>query len=215
MKQEKLIEIKNLKTYFYTEEGVAKAVDGVSFDIYKGEVLGIVGESGSGKSVTSLSINRLIPDPPGKIVDGEIIYNDVGTQATVLLQGQADCRILVKGTATPEGTFINDEGMVSKKYAVVQDSYYYQWFSYVISSHLQQVQYENFINDIVHPAGFKQFSDVMVNTSSSSNFRVAEPVLSGSDAYGRIFPTAKLQVEQSDATLRRENVNLPITLEHH
>ncbi|MBI45213.1 MAG: peptide ABC transporter ATP-binding protein [Candidatus Marinimicrobia bacterium] len=77
MKKEKLIEIKNLKTYFYTEEGVAKAVDGVSFDIYKGEVLGIVGESGSGKSVTSLSINRLIPNPPGEIVNGEIIYKGV------------------------------------------------------------------------------------------------------------------------------------------
>ncbi len=70
----KLIEIKNLKTYFYTEAGTAKAVDDVSFDIYEGEVLGIVGESGSGKSVTSLSINRLIPNPPGEIVDGEILY---------------------------------------------------------------------------------------------------------------------------------------------
>ena len=77
MKQEKLIEIKNLYTHFYTEAGTAKAVDGVSFDIYKGEVLGIVGESGSGKSVTSLSINRLIPNPPGKIVSGEIIYNNI------------------------------------------------------------------------------------------------------------------------------------------
>ena len=71
----KLFEIQNLKTYFHTEAGIAKAVDGVSFDIYKGEVLGIVGESGSGKSVTSLSINRLIPNPPGEIVDGSIIYN--------------------------------------------------------------------------------------------------------------------------------------------
>jgi len=77
MKQEKLIEIKNLYTHFYTEAGTAKAVDGVSFNIYKGEVLGIVGESGSGKSVTSLSINRLIPNPPGKIVSGEIIYNNI------------------------------------------------------------------------------------------------------------------------------------------
>tara|TARA_B100000959_G_C14977343_1_gene622050 strand:- start:502 stop:1488 length:987 start_codon:yes stop_codon:yes gene_type:complete len=74
MNKEKLFEIKNLKTYFYTEAGTAKAVDNISFDIYKGEVLGIVGESGSGKSVTSLSINRLIPNPPGEIVDGEIIY---------------------------------------------------------------------------------------------------------------------------------------------
>ena len=77
MNKEKLIEIKDLKTYFYTEAGTAKAVDGVSFDIYNGEVLGIVGESGSGKSVTSLSINRLIPNPPGEIVSGEIIYKGI------------------------------------------------------------------------------------------------------------------------------------------
>ena len=77
MNKEKLIEIKDLKTYFYTEAGTAKAVDGVSFDIYKGEVLGIVGESGSGKSVTSLSINRLIPEPPGKIESGQVIYKGV------------------------------------------------------------------------------------------------------------------------------------------
>ena len=74
---EKLIEIKNLKTHFYTEAGTVKAVEDVSFDILKGEVLGIVGESGSGKSVTSLSINRLIPNPPGKIVSGEIVYNGI------------------------------------------------------------------------------------------------------------------------------------------
>ena len=73
----KLIEINDLKTYFYTEAGTAKAVDGVSFDIFQGEVLGIVGESGSGKSVTSLSINRLIPNPPGEIVAGNILYNDI------------------------------------------------------------------------------------------------------------------------------------------
>ena len=77
MNNKKLIEIKDLHTHFFTEAGTAKAVDGVSFDIYKGEVLGIVGESGSGKSVTSLSINRLIPNPPGKIVSGEIIYNGI------------------------------------------------------------------------------------------------------------------------------------------
>ncbi len=76
MSKDKLIEIKNLKTYFNTEAGTVKAVDGVSFDIYKGEVLGIVGESGSGKSVTSLSINRLIPNPPGEIISGKIIYNN-------------------------------------------------------------------------------------------------------------------------------------------
>ena len=75
MKMDKLFEIQNLKTFFHTEAGTVKAVNDVSFDIYKGEVLGIVGESGSGKSVTSLSINRLIPNPPGEIVSGKIIYD--------------------------------------------------------------------------------------------------------------------------------------------
>ena len=76
MNKDKLFEIKNLKTFFHTEAGTVKAVNDVSFDIFKGEVLGIVGESGSGKSVTSLSINRLIPNPPGEIVSGEIIYDN-------------------------------------------------------------------------------------------------------------------------------------------
>tara|TARA_A100001011_G_C14282113_1_gene832058 strand:+ start:420 stop:1406 length:987 start_codon:yes stop_codon:yes gene_type:complete len=75
MNQDKLIEIKNLKTFFSTEAGIARAVNDVSFDILKGEVLGIVGESGSGKSVTSMSINRLIPNPPGEIVSGEVLFN--------------------------------------------------------------------------------------------------------------------------------------------
>jgi len=70
-----LVDVKGLKTYFRTEAGIAKAVDGVSFQVRKGEMLGIVGESGSGKSVTSLSLIRLIPDPPGFIAGGEVIFN--------------------------------------------------------------------------------------------------------------------------------------------
>jgi len=70
----KLLEVRGLKTWFDVEGESAKAVDGVSFDIYENEVFGIVGESGSGKSVTALSIMRLIPDPPGKIVSGEILF---------------------------------------------------------------------------------------------------------------------------------------------
>src|SRR5436190_6475638 len=70
-----LLEVKNLQTYFDTEDVLVKAVDDISFSLQRGETLGIVGESGSGKSVTNLSIIRLIPDPPGKIVSGEVVFN--------------------------------------------------------------------------------------------------------------------------------------------
>ncbi len=71
-----ILDIRDLKTFFYTYDGVAKAVDGVSYRLSAGEPLGIVGESGCGKSVSALSILRLIPDPPGRIVDGEIYFRE-------------------------------------------------------------------------------------------------------------------------------------------
>ena len=72
---EKLLQVKNLSTYFYTDEGIVYALDDVSFDLGRGEALGIVGESGSGKSVTALSIIRLVQSPPGKIVAGEVLLD--------------------------------------------------------------------------------------------------------------------------------------------
>ncbi len=69
-----LLEVKNLKTYFFTEDGVVHAVDGVDFNVYPGEILGLVGESGCGKSVTSLSVMRLV-SPPGKILEGEMVLD--------------------------------------------------------------------------------------------------------------------------------------------
>lgn len=77
-----VLEVNHLHTYFFTDNGEVPAVEDVSFHINKGEVLGIVGESGCGKSVTSLSVMGLVPSPPGKIVDGEIIYRASGGEDT-------------------------------------------------------------------------------------------------------------------------------------
>ena len=69
-----LLEVKNLSTHFFTEDGLIKAVDGISYDLNEGETLGLVGESGCGKSVSALSLLRLIPNPPGKIVSGQVFF---------------------------------------------------------------------------------------------------------------------------------------------
>jgi len=78
---DRLLEVENLKTYFSTEEGLAKAVDDVTFHVDRGETLGIVGESGCGKSVTALSVMRLIPTPPGEIVNGKIHFDGIDVRS--------------------------------------------------------------------------------------------------------------------------------------
>lgn len=88
MPVEKLVEVEDLKTYFYTEDGVVPAVDGVTFHVNRGETLGVVGESGCGKSVCSLSIMRLIPWPPGKIIEGRIRFEG----EELLQKSEADMR---------------------------------------------------------------------------------------------------------------------------
>ena len=80
MIDERVLEVKNLKTYFFTNRGVVKAVDGVSFHINQRECVGLVGESGCGKTVTSLSIMRLVP-PPGQIVEGQSLYRGTDLRA--------------------------------------------------------------------------------------------------------------------------------------
>jgi oligopeptide transport system ATP-binding protein len=70
-----LLEVKDLRTHFFTDEGVVRAVDGITYDVQEGETMGLVGESGCGKSVSALSILRLIPSPPGKIVGGEVWFD--------------------------------------------------------------------------------------------------------------------------------------------
>jgi oligopeptide transport system ATP-binding protein len=75
MTDEVILQVKGLRTYFHSDAGIVKAVDGITFDLHKGETLGIVGESGSGKSVTNLSIINLIQTPPGKIESGEVLFH--------------------------------------------------------------------------------------------------------------------------------------------
>ena len=76
-----ILSVDGLKTYFHTEDGVVKAVDGISFELKKGETLGIVGESGSGKSVTNLSVMRLIQQPPGEIAGGRVVFDGIDVLA--------------------------------------------------------------------------------------------------------------------------------------
>lgn len=76
-KADKLLEVRNLSTQFFTPDGIIRAVDDVSFDLGYGETLGLVGESGCGKSITALSVTRLVPDPPGKIVAGQILFDGI------------------------------------------------------------------------------------------------------------------------------------------
>ncbi len=91
MAREPVLEVKDLKTYFFTREGIVRAVDGVSFEVGKGQALGIVGESGCGKSVTSLSIMRLVPYP-GRVVEGQVILHRDGQAVDLLGLSEEEMR---------------------------------------------------------------------------------------------------------------------------
>ena len=114
----------------------------------------------------------------GQLKAGENINNYFGVSAMVVLQGEADTRVQIDGTAEPEGSFINDTSMIGTDYARIQDSYYYQWFSYNIQSPLQKVQYETFVQDIVHPSGFIQFAELDINKSIKASVESEEVYIS-------------------------------------
>jgi len=111
-KETPLLEVRNLKTHFDTEQGMVYAVDGVSFDVYPGETLGIVGESGSGKTVSSESITRLFDIPPGEIVEGEILFD--GEDITQM--SEAELRQLRGGRIGH--IFQNPQGSLNPVYTV-------------------------------------------------------------------------------------------------
>jgi len=108
---EPLLQVRNLKTYFYTEDGVGKAVNGISFDVGKEQTIGIVGESGCGKSVTALSIMGLVRNPPGKIVEGEILYH--GKKGIVDIARQNPTGPLMRSLRGNEMAMIFQEPMTS------------------------------------------------------------------------------------------------------
>lgn len=91
-----LLQVKNLSTHFHTDDGLIKAVDRISYDVFEGETIGLVGESGCGKSVSALSILRLIPNPPGKVVEGEVLFEG---QDLIKLSEEEMCRVRGHGIA--------------------------------------------------------------------------------------------------------------------
>lgn len=108
---EPLLQVRNLKTYFYTEDGIGKAVNGISFDVGKERTVGIVGESGCGKSVTALSIMGLVRNPPGKIVEGEILYH--GKTGIIDIAQQNPTGTLMRSLRGNEIAMIFQEPMTS------------------------------------------------------------------------------------------------------
>ena len=106
----------------------------------------------------------------GRIDDKERLYSANGVAADVVTEGDSHCMIHVNGSARPEGRFIDDTSILSEEYAVIQDSFRYQWFSYVISSDIQTVEYDTFVDKIIHPSGFVRFGDLTLRAEVNSTF---------------------------------------------
>ena len=110
----------------------------------------------------------------GKLKSGEMLFTERGGNGMVILEGQSDARIVVDGVSSPRGDFLDDTSKISESYAVIQDSYYYQWFSYVISSPLEKSIYDSTVKKVIHPSGFIMFADLRVNDMKTQTFKVDE-----------------------------------------
>ena len=128
----------------------------------------------------------------GVIKENENIYNMTGTIALVRKEGQPDAHVVIAGKAGEVGRFIDDTSVVSASYANIQDSEYYQLFSYEIESSLQQVQYETFVKEIVHPTGFAMFASLRLNDSVVSGSKVEDVNITLEDGAGPPVPVLGL-----------------------
>ena len=121
------------------------------------------------KENTKVYDNKLL----GRFEVGKIIINDTGSEAEVLLNGQGSSKIIIDALAKPKGKFLDDTSKLANgeafPYSVIQDSERYQWFSYVISSPLQETNYKTFVENIIHPSGFVRYSEVRLNSSVNSS----------------------------------------------
>lgn len=110
----------------------------------------------------------------GNIKENQLLKDSTGIEYLVILEGQSDTPARINGSAKPEGTFIDSTSLISDSYAVIQDSYYFQLFSYVIRSSLQQVEYKRHVDDLTHPSGFIMFSDLKIFDKVQTQCRVSE-----------------------------------------
>ena len=101
----------------------------------------------------------------GVIKEDELLYDESGTKASIQLNGQADCDIVVGGASSETGNFVDETSFISDAYSNIQDSFYYQYFSYEIGSPLQQAEYKGFVDNIIHPTGFVMFSRYHINSN--------------------------------------------------
>ena len=158
-------------------------------------------EDGSYKQVTAEFVSYdsatqviTLREVKGILKPDEYLYNEDGVKGLVRREGQADTACVIRGISKPQGKFVDDTSIVSSSYAHLQDSYYYQKFSYSISSPLQQHQFDDFVQGIIHPAGFIMFSDLAVTQEFSPTINLMDPIIQGPveailspDAYDRMY----------------------------
>lgn len=145
----------------------------------------------------------------GNLKDNEILYQEnTETAALVVKEGQADCSIIVDAESAKIGRWYDDTSMVSADLAVIQDSYYYQWFSYVIDSPLPILKYKTFLDKVIHPAGFQLFADLRIKSEVScivspddfDNEIITDGVILGPDGEQYIYNTATKTVMAENAS---------------